>query len=141
MIYYSTPGQGIPAVSIAIEEKAAKRQTYAPIAADNPPLAEGSRLLEGLPGQNSEITQVQDVIEEYDWESPKVRRKYVRLEQKVLAKKATADEENLYRSMNKNRRGLVFADRYVRDYAEVQRLQKLSQKLAEIQQYLRPITY
>jgi hypothetical protein len=41
--------------------------------------------------------------------------------------------------MKQDRNSLIFADRYITDYAEIQRLQILSIKIAEIQKYLRPI--
>ena len=138
MIFYATPGQAaaLP-VAALVAEHATTSRIYRAAAAAGPP-AEIS--LEGYAGEQADIKPpVQDVLEEFDWASAKVMREYVRLEQKVLAKQATPDELSHYRSMKRDRNGRVFAERYVRDYAEVQRLKKLSEKLAEIQHYLRPI--
>ena len=77
--------------------------------------------------------------EQFDWDSPKLNREFIRLEQMVLAKKADGEERARYQAMKHHRNSVIFADRYMRDYAEVQRLKKLSEKLAEVQQYLRPI--
>ena len=80
------------------------------------------------------------VKEEFDWSQPGLIREFIRLEQKVLAKKATFDEQRRYDTLRGSRNAELFADRSLRDYAEVQRLKKLSEKLSEIQRYLRPIT-
>jgi hypothetical protein len=81
------------------------------------------------------------VKEEFDWSIPKVRREFILLEQKFLAGKATSAERIRYGDMRVSRNSEIFADRALRDYAEVQRLKKLSDKLAEIQKYLRPIHF
>ena len=80
----------------------------------------------------------QDFLETFDWNSAKVRREYIKLEQKVMAGRATSEESGRYQAMKRDRNQVVFAERYLRDYAEVQRLRKLSEKLAEIQQFLCP---
>ncbi len=77
--------------------------------------------------------------ENFDWSNGKNKREFIRLEQKVLADKSTAAESNRYRKMKQDRNSHIFADRCLRDYAEVERLKALSQKLAEIQHYLKPI--
>jgi hypothetical protein len=83
--------------------------------------------------------KAQEVPEEFDWQRPKVLRQYVRLEQKVLAGMADDEELRVYSSMKTDRNSKIFADRYVSDYAEIQRLKALAEKLTEIQKYLRPI--
>jgi hypothetical protein len=82
---------------------------------------------------------VMDLPEEFDWTSKRVSREFVELEQKTLAGVATSEENKRYRAMRLNRNKIVFADRYVQDYAEVQRLKILSEKLLDLQKYLRPI--
>jgi hypothetical protein len=137
MIFYATPGQAaaLP-VAALVAEHATTSRIYRAAAEAGPP----AEISLGCPGEQAEIKPpVQDVLEEFDWDSAKVMREYVRLEQKALAKQATPEELSHYRSMKRDRNGRVFAERYVRDYAEVQRLKKLSEKLAEIQHYLRPI--
>ena len=78
------------------------------------------------------------VREQFNWQSRKVNREFIRLEQRVLASKASEEEFHRYGLMKQDRNSEIFADRYLRDYAEVQRLRKLNEKLAELQQYLRP---
>lgn len=79
------------------------------------------------------------VNEDFDWNDPRTQKEFIRLEQKVLARKASAEAQVRYEVMRASRNSEIFADRALRDYAEVQRLKKLSEKLADIQQYLRPI--
>jgi hypothetical protein len=81
----------------------------------------------------------QSVKEVFDWEDPRTRRAFIRLEQRVLANRASQDERDRYLEMERSRNATVFADRQIRDYAEIQRLKILSRKLAEIQQFLKPI--
>ena len=81
----------------------------------------------------------QPVREEFNWRNERLNREFIRLEQKVLARKATQDEFERYEAMKQDRNSQIFADRYLRDYAEIQRLRKLSEKLAELQQYLHPV--
>ena len=76
---------------------------------------------------------------ELDWSKPKLTREFVRLEQTVLARKASEDEIRRYRALRSDRNSIIFAKRALRDYAEIQRIRKLNQKLAELEQYLRPI--
>ena len=80
-----------------------------------------------------------DIAEKFDWSAQKLQREFIRLEQLTLAQKASDDEQLRYAAMKPDRNSLIFADRYVRDYAEIQRLRKLSEKLAEVEQFLRPI--
>jgi hypothetical protein len=79
------------------------------------------------------------LAEEFDWSNPKTNREYIQLEQKTLARKASQDEMDRYFAMKDERDGAIFADRYLADYAEIQRLKILSEKIAEIQKFLRPI--
>ena len=81
----------------------------------------------------------QPPIEEFDWFDKKTTRDFVRLEQKVLAKVADPNEISRYRMMKQNRNSKVFAERQLRDYEEIRRLKKLSEKILELQQYLRQI--
>jgi hypothetical protein len=78
-------------------------------------------------------------IEQFNWERPGTNRDYICLEQKVLAGKSTTEELVRYKTMKRDRNSVVFADRYITDYAEIQRIQILSIKIAELQKYLRPI--
>ena len=95
--------------------------------------------LQGDFGDATEIKPVvNDVVETFDW-SPRSQREFIALEQKILAKEATKDEESRYQSMKRSRDSQIFAEKYLRDYREIQRLKILSEKLLEIQQYLRPI--
>ncbi|MBE7501533.1 MAG: hypothetical protein HS113_14770 [Verrucomicrobiales bacterium] len=83
--------------------------------------------------------RVVDTAEDFDWSRPETRREFIRLEQKVLAEKATDEEASRYRSMKRDRHSRIFAEKQLRDYSEVRRLQKLEEKLREVQEYLRPI--
>jgi len=88
--------------------------------------------------QRGPITSIK-LVEEFDWSNPKTNREYIQLEQKTLARKASQDEMDRYFAMKNERDGAIFADRYLADYAEIQRLKILSEKIAEIQKFLRPI--
>ena len=79
------------------------------------------------------------VTEEFDWSVKKTSREFICLEQKTLAKKASKEEVQRYRLMKQDRDSVIFSERYISDYAEIQRLKILSEKIAEIQKYLRPI--
>jgi hypothetical protein len=83
--------------------------------------------------------QVMDLPEDFDWGSKRIAREFIELEQKTLAGKASREEAKRYETMRLNRNKLVFADRYIQDYAEIQRLKTLSEKLQDLQKYLRPI--
>lgn len=138
MIFYALPGTAAePPVAPVAAEQAITPRVYHSAAAGGPPVEIS---LEGFEGERAEIrVPVQDFLEEFDWNNKKLMREFVKLEQKVLARKASADEAHRYRAMRRDRNSQIFAERYVRDYAEVQRLRKLSEKLAEIQHFLRPI--
>ena len=111
------------------------------VAFENPPATElmefrlDSSSLEHAEAQPSLV----EMVEESDWSDPKVRRKFIGLEQKVLADKASEDEVTHYRFMKSEWNAIIFADRYVSDYAEIQRIKVLSEKIADLQKYLRPI--
>ena len=141
MIYYATPGHAaLSPVAVAAEHQAATH--YLTESTSLPPIDSTSGRVEGSEGEQAEIIpQVRDLVEEFNWDNKKVRQEFVQLEQKVLAKKANAEEMRRYKSMKRDRNSHIFADRYVRDYAEEQRLHNLSRKLAEIEQYLRPIRW
>lgn len=139
MIFYSTPGNStVPAMF----EQGTRRGTTvevqeAPLQNDPPENTMPS--LEGFQGELT-VTEspAQEVTEDFEWGNPKTVRDFIKLEQKKLAKKATPEEVKRYLSMKRDRNATIFADRNVRDYAEVQRLKKLSEKLEEIQKYMRP---
>ena len=140
MIFSSAPGEAAPPpVTIAIVERAATSRVYEVAAEGKPP---GETALKGDSGDNAEIkSEPSEPLQNFDWANPKTKRQFIELQQKALAKKASTEELRLYHSMRQDRAGDIFAERYVRDYAEVQRLKTLSQKLADIQQYIRPISF
>lgn len=122
---------------VASEHQAAAPGTYHYTESWSPPLPED---IIGEAGERIEIKpSVQAPLEEWDWNDEGVVCRFIKLEQKVLAEKASEEEVHAYKQMRRHRTSVLFADKYIRDYAEVQRLQKLSQRLAEIQQYLTPI--
>jgi hypothetical protein len=122
---------------IASEHQAAALDTYHYAGAWSPPLPDD---VTGEAGEQVEIKpSVQRPLERLEWSNPKVTRRFIKLEQKVLAEKASDEELLSYEQMRRDRNAVIFADKYVRDYAEVQRLRKLAQRLAEIQQYLAPM--
>jgi hypothetical protein len=138
MIFYATPGQASapPIAAVVAVDHAATQQVFR--AAAGPPTPEFA--IEEGAGEKAEIsTGTMDVQEQFDWSRPRTQREFIRLEQQVLADRANSDEQKRYRAMKRDRNGWIFAERYVRDYSEVQRLRKLTEKLADIQQYLRPI--
>jgi len=113
--------------------------TYESSVTEDPPL---DISIEGFNGSKAEIVSLdQSLLEEFDWSNPKIKREFIGLEQKVLARKASLEESRRYRAMKRDRAGEIFADRYIRDYAEVQRLKKLAEKLTEVQKYMRPLTF
>ena len=122
---------------VASEHQAAAPGTYHYTESWSPSPPEDSI---GEAGERVEIKpSVQPALEEWDWNDEGVVRRFIKLEQKVLAEKASKEEQDVYNQMRRHRTSVLFADKYIRDYAEVQRLQKLSQRLAEIQEYLTPI--
>lgn len=138
MIFHA-PATGVsvpPAVVVCAEAQAVSGQMCQGSAHDGPTALTGSSEEEG-----DSLWQrwIRERHEEFDWMTTKTRREFIRLEQKVLANRANPEEANRYEAMKSDRNSKIFADRQFRDYAEVQRLRKLSQKLAEVQQYLRPI--
>lgn len=139
MIFYAAPGQAsAPPVAVIVEEHAATSRVFNVFDVAPQPV---EMSLQGRPEQADIKSGSCDVLDKFDWSDPVVMREFVKLEQKVLAEKASPGETDRYRAMRRNRNSQVFADRYIRDYAEVERLRTLSQKLAEIQQYLRPIEF
>ena len=112
---------------------------YEAAAVENQPNTEFN--FDAIIGEKAEIQPRSiELVEEFDWSNPKLKREFIQLEQKVLAKKASHEEFDRYSSMKSDRNGLIFSDRYVADYAEIQRLKILSEKIAEIQKFLRPIS-
>jgi len=139
MILTATPYPMPPSVTatVQVEHHAAFSAVYETAPVEETAFSFGMDAPEG--DLVSSQAKAAEVPEEYDWTQPKILRQYIRLEQKVLAGKASPEETQRYKSMKADRNSKVFADRYVNDYAEIQRLKVLSEKLAEIQQYLRPI--
>jgi len=139
MIFQAIPPHGaVPAVALVAAEHAATSRTFEYGVSGTAPL-EPLTVAEAHEGDAVQFQpQIREVMEEFDWGSPRTQRELIRLEQKVLARKANEDEKHRYQVMRRDRNSVIFADRALRDYAEVQRLKKLSEKLAEIQQYLRP---
>lgn len=139
MIFHAIPPQGaVPAVALVAAQHAATSRTFESGVSGTAPL-ETLTVAEEHEGDAVQFQpQDREVTEAFDWRNPKTQREFIHLEQKVLARKAKADEERRYQAMRRDRNSEIFADRSLRDYAEVQRLKKLSEKLAEIQQYLRP---
>lgn len=137
MIFTAPPPNGVGFAAPIAAEYSLSSRVYETAAAGAAPSAPSLDAEEGDAAAFE--PEVRDMVEQYDWENPKLNREFIRLEQKVLAKKADVDEHSRYQAMKRNRNSMIFADRYMRDYAEVQRLKMLSAKLAEIQQYLRPI--
>lgn len=138
MIYSAPAGTSFaPAVgSVAEREMTPAIYVSAP-ASDNPPPTDfGVNFI----GEKSEFQPVRvPAIEQFDWQNPKTNRDYIHLEQKVLAGKSIPEETSRYKVMKRDRNSVIFADRYITDYAEIQRVEILSIKIAELQKYLRPI--
>jgi hypothetical protein len=139
MIFFATPAQGAGTPIAAVFEHSISSRTFQTAAAAGTPPIEPFAV--GDVANSAELQpDRQDVHEEFDWSSTKIQREFIRLEQKVIARKGTADEQRRYLAMKRGRNSRIFADRYVRDYAEIQRIRRLSKKLAEIQRDLRPIS-
>lgn len=138
MILFATPSPMPPNVTATVHVEQADSQSVFQTA-----MVEDAPFEFGLDAPKGDLVASQakpaEVSEEFDWDDPKNLRQYIRLEQKVLAGKADEEEVRCYKSMKADRNSKVFADRYVNDYAEIQRLKVLAEKLSEIQQYLRPI--
>jgi hypothetical protein len=138
MIYNAPAGSSFAPAIGSITEREATPAIYvgAPAASSPPPADFGINFI----GEKSEFEQIKvPAVEQFNWGQPETNRGYIRLEQKVLADKSTAEELARYKAMKRDRNSVVFADRYISDYAEIQRIQILSSKIAELQKYLRPI--
>lgn len=138
MIYSAPAGSSFAPAVGSVAEREATPATYVgvPAASSPPPADFGINFV----GEKLEFQQIKvPAIEQFDWKRPETNRDYIRLEQKVLADKSTAEELARYKAMKRDRNSIVFADRYITDYAEIQRVQILSSKIAELQKYLRPI--
>lgn len=125
--------------------KAGQRESTAicqTVAGESQPVTELPEFnLNAVIGENTEFERYPiEVKEDFNWSDPKVTREFIELEQKVLANKAARDEVKRYQAMKSERDGAIFCDRYISDYAEIQRLKILSEKIAEIQKFLRPIS-
>src|ERR1043166_5258770 len=131
-----TPAAATQPSTIAAEHAQGLQSYTVDISAAPPPVQLD---LEGAGGDSTEIEPiVKDVTEAFDW-SHGSQHEFIELEQKVLARKATDDEVSRYQLLKRSRDSQIFAEKYLRDYREIQRLRILSEKLQEIQQYLRPI--
>jgi hypothetical protein len=138
IVYAPTPHGAAPSVATAVAENSMTARTFQTGASGTPPI---EPIVMGEAGDSAETRfEPTDVRPEFDWDDPKTKREFIRLEQKSLARKATREEQQRYKAMKADRDSHIFADRYLRDYAEIQRLRKLSEKLAEIQQFLRPVS-
>src|SRR5579863_3065714 len=93
-----------------------------------------------LPETNFEqISSTVRLVEDFDWTDAKLEKDFIKHEQKALAGKATESELERYNSMKASRDSIIFSKRYLENYAEIQRLNTLSSKIAEIQKFLKPI--
>jgi len=141
MIVYAPAGTtSAPSVSMSGNEQAsvAPYAYFASAGGSTPPEV----FVQGIEGVAADIQPAAEpMLESFNWQDKKLNREFTRLQQRVLARKASNDERERYEAMKRDRNGKIFADRYLHDYAEVERLKKLSQKLAEVQQYLRPIRF
>jgi hypothetical protein len=138
MIYSAPAGSSFaPAIGFIAEREATPAIYVGAAGSDSPPPTDfgGNFVVEKLESQPMTVP----AVELFHWELPETKRDYIRLEQKFLSGKSTAEESSRYKNMKQDRNSLIFADRYITDYAEIQRLQILSIKIAEIQKYLRPI--
>jgi len=129
MIYSAPAGSSFaPAIGFIAEREATPAIYVGAAGSDSPPPTDfgGNFVVEKLESQPMTVP----AVELFHWELP---------EQKFLSGKSTAEESSRYKNMKQDRNSLIFADRYITDYAEIQRLQILSIKIAEIQKYLRPI--
>jgi hypothetical protein len=138
MIYSAPAGTSFAPVVGSVAEREMTPAAYVSVpASDNPPPRDFGV---NFKAERSEFQPVKvPAIEQFDWQNPTTNRDYIRLEQKVLAGKSTADEASRYQAMKRDRNSVIFADRYITDYAEIQRVEILSIKIAELQKYLRPI--
>jgi hypothetical protein len=138
MIYNAPAGTSFAPVVGSVAEREMTPAIYVSVAAsDNPPPRDFGV---SFNAEKSEFQPVEvPALEQFDWQNPETNRDYIRLEQKVLAGKSTAEEASRYQTIKRDRNSVIFADRYITDYAEIQRIQILSTKIAELQKYLRPI--
>jgi len=138
MIYSAPAGSSFaPAIGLIAEREATPAIYVGAAGSDNPPPTDfgGNFVVEKLESKPMTVP----TVELFHWELPETKRDYIHLEQKFLSGKSTAEETSRYKNMKQDRNSLIFADRYITDYAEIQRLQILSIKIAELQKYLRPI--
>ena len=138
MIYNAPAGSSFaPAVGFIAEREATPAMYVGAAGSDNPPPTNFgvNFVVEKLESQSMTVP----AVEQFHWELTETKRDYIRLEQKFLSGKSTAEETARYKTMKQERNSVIFADRYISDYAEIQRLQILSIKIAELQKYLRPI--
>lgn len=138
MIFLAEPPRGVEIVAASPSHGTRETQnswSLPPI--DSPPEPD----LVGDGGDSAVIgPQTREVPEEFDWSDQLTRNAFIRLEQKALAKRINPRDLDRYQAMKQSRNSIIFGDRLLRDYAEVQRLKRLSEKLAEVQQFLKPIT-
>lgn len=142
MIFQAPPASSAaPPLAVVLEERAASSLNFHASASpgvEPPPPPE--QFVSPVDGDTLQMQAgPAPVLEDFDWSRPQLNREFIRLEQKTLARKSSPEEAARYQSMLRHRNSRIFAERYFNDYAEIRRLRKLSEKLAEIQQYLRPI--
>ena len=140
MIFQAPPASSAaPPVAIVVAERSTSSRTFH-TSAGGDPTTPSAGFTSPADGDTLELQPRQvPVREQFDWSSPKLNREFIRLEQKSLARKASPEETARYQAMRRDRNSQLFANRYLSDYAEIRRLRKLAEKLAEIQQYLRPV--
>lgn len=138
MIYCAPAGSAFaPVAGTPAERESTPTFSVSVPASANPPQENFGATISGDRSELKTVT-VQSV-EQFDWDKNETKRDYIRLEQKVLANQSTTVEVARYKIMKRDRNGIIFADRYLADYAEIQRVQILARKIAELQEYLRPI--
>ena len=140
MIFQAPPASSAaPPIAVVLEERAASSLNFHASAGVEPP-PPPEQFVSPVDGDTLQMQAgPAPVLEDFDWSRPRLNREFIRLEQKALARKASLEEVARYQAMLRHRNSRIFAERYFNDYAEIRRLRKLSEKLAEIQQYLRPI--
>jgi hypothetical protein len=140
MILYGTGGQmASNPQAKTLEHRTSMAAAYWTTSASSPPPPADLYFAEQVFDLFKPQAHIAPMTENFDWSNGHLYREYINLEQKVLAKVADREESRRYAAMKRDRNSQIFADRYFQDYEEIQRLKKLSQKIAELQQYLRPI--
>jgi hypothetical protein len=140
IVYAPAGGLAAPSIPISTVERAALAPyAYVMSAGGNVPQ---TVVVQAVEAASVELRSMSEPAgESFDWSSKKVNQEFTLLQQRALAGKASDDEKARYNEMKRDRNSQIFADRYVSDYAEVERLKKLSHTLAELEKHLKPITF